>query len=97
MQEVPQPRNLMEELVTKAYQEIITEYPEVCSCPQCRVDAIALALNKLSAKYVSTSLGEMHAKVELGARQNQIDVWMTVRQAIQQVSGRPHHERVQRG
>ncbi len=88
------PRNVMEDLVKKAVNEIAPEYPELCICNRCQVDIIALTLNKLGPKYVVSSQGEIQARVELAGRQPQIDILLAVRDAIEQVVARPHHHRL---
>ncbi|MBO8125866.1 MAG: late competence development ComFB family protein [Firmicutes bacterium] len=83
----------MEDMVLKLLPEVAKEYPEVCSCPKCRRDVVALALNELGSKYVTSSQGETRARVELESRQGQIDIWLALRAAFQQVAKVPHHQR----
>ena len=46
-------KNVIEEMVKKELENIYQRNIELCKCPQCRNDIIALALNNLPAQYVT--------------------------------------------
>lgn len=88
------PYNVLEDVVRRAYDRVILEFPEACTCEQCKTDTLSLALNELDARYVGSYSGETWVRVELESTQSQIDIWLALRKAIQQVNRRPHHDRV---
>lgn len=84
--------NMMEKLVEDKMNELLEKNPDCCGCEQCREDIMALALNNLPAKYVSTSKGELFSKVNsVMVKQNSVDLNIAVINALEFVKGHPHH------
>lgn len=84
--------NVMEQYVDKKLGELLLEY-DCCKCQHCVEDMKALALNKLGSRYVSTTNGELYSRVaqEL-IQQSNVDLQISIVQAIESVSKNPHHE-----
>ncbi|MFK7693396.1 late competence development ComFB family protein [Paenibacillus sp. HJGM_3] len=77
--------NMMEEIVRNCLRDLIAHNPELASLEERHInDIMALALNKLPPKYVSTQRGEMFAKTQLRA-QVETDVYRELTHAIERV------------
>ena len=83
--------NVMEEIVDEKLTQML-ESENCCKCSRCVEDMKAIALNKLPAKYVSTSHGELFTKLASSVRQSSVDINVAVSSAIECVSSRPLHE-----
>ncbi|MDR2547326.1 MAG: late competence development ComFB family protein [Lachnospiraceae bacterium] len=64
---------------------------EVCDCEDCRLDIMAIALNKLPPQYVVTERGAIFASVSEMSHQKMVDLATTVTEAIMMVKSRPRH------
>ena len=62
-----------------------------CTCNRCRLDVIALALNRLPSKYVVTNVGNAVTNVALDSSQWQANLTMAVCNAIDIVHSKPRH------
>lgn len=77
--------NLMEDIVRNCLRDLIQHKGELNSLTEEQLDdIIALTLNRLPPKYVSTAKGEMFAKTQLRA-QVETDVYRELTGAIAKV------------
>ena len=85
--------NLTEEIVLEMIGEILQreEFSDVCKDEECLLDMASYALNRLPAKYVATSKGEVFSKTEELEQQHSVDVLSVVTRAIKIVSEDEHH------
>ena len=83
-------RNIMEDIVEEQYNGI-KDRLDVCSCEQCHSDIVALALNNLPPRYVSTVSGLTFSKVASTKMQFQTDVQAALIRAAQIVKQYPRH------
>lgn len=85
--------NLTEEIVLEMIGEILQreEFSDVCKDEECLLDMASYALNRLPAKYVATSKGEVYSKTEELEQQHSVDVLSVVTRAIKIVSEDEHH------
>ncbi len=83
-------KNLMEMVVSQSIDDI-KKYYEFCNCPQCRLDISAIALNKISPRYVVSSKGDSYGRAELLAMQKDLDVLSVVLDSIKLVQKKPRH------
>ncbi len=82
--------NLMEELVEVTLNTMVKDL-EVCDCETCKGDIIALALNKLPAKYCSSSKGLLYLKLDTFKTQYRADVVRAITEAADIVKQYPRH------
>lgn len=84
--------NMMEKLVLEEIEKVLNkgEY-NGCTCERCKADMMALALNKLPAKYVVTEQGEIISKIVATLPQNQVDLLSAVIEASELVKRSPRH------
>lgn len=82
-------KNRNEELVWKALEEHLAAHPGLCRCRDCVLDAAAIALNRLPARYQVYSFHEnSRPEDESGHRAGAAKA---VAAACELVSKRPHH------
>ncbi len=65
----------------------------LCSCPRCRIDVIALALSNLPPKYVVAKPDELIPRLSMYEQKYNAAVVTQVMSACRKVLDRPHHER----
>lgn len=82
-------KNVTEQLVSRAFPELLPSVPELCRCDVCREDVIVYALNRLPPHYTSTLRGEVVSKLELEAGQGSIDVTVVLLEGMRRVADAP--------
>lgn len=80
-------KNKNEEKVWKALEKVLGEHEEYCKCRDCVMDAAAIALNNLPAKYQVYSF---HSNEEIEGSPNAV-VEKAVLEALGHVTKKPHH------
>jgi len=83
--------NYMEEVVSNILEDIIGGIEGVCKCPKCRMDIMALALNRLPGKYVVTSRGRVYARISELELQFKTDVVRELTKAMGRVKKYAQH------
>lgn len=86
------PKNILEDLIVYKLDELI-DTTGVCKCDRCRNDIIAISLNKLPSRYVSSSGGDIMARMQSMDDQMQANITASILKAIEVVKSKPHHER----
>ena len=85
--------NNIEDLVFKYLDEILSSKVNICKCEQCKIDMACYALNRVKPMYVVSSRGIIHTENRRREdRQDEIDVFTTVSEAIDIVSNTRRHE-----
>lgn len=80
-----QVHNLMEDIVKSCLKDLISHRADLADCGEnSQADIMAIVLNALPPKYVSTDKGEMFAKTQLRA-QVETDVYRELSLAIDKV------------
>ena len=80
----------MEEMVSRKLDAAIRE-SDMCRCEQCRLDVMALTLNKLPPRYVVGNSGNVYVELELNGEQGRAEIITALVQAIERVNARPRH------
>jgi competence protein ComFB len=83
--------NLTEHIVREKAEEIMHRLG-VCTCPVCRLDVLALALNSLPNKFITTDKGRLHLKLEIYKKQYETDVVSALTKACVRVKASPRHD-----
>ena len=86
-------KNLMEDSVSSMLDDVLKRYPRCCNCDQCKMDIMAIALNNLPPRYVSTDRGDVIARsgsMDFSVRAKVIEERA---KAIAIVEEHPRHER----
>jgi competence protein ComFB len=84
--------NLTEILVEQVLKEQLKNRTDICTCPVCQSDIMAIALNNLPPKYVNTDKGGTIIKSGVLNTQIATDLLMEVCKAIEHVKGNPRHQ-----
>lgn len=80
-----QVHNLMEEIVKGCLKDLLQHRPDLAECDEgLQADILAIVLNALPPKYVSTDKGEMFVKTQLRA-QVETDVYRELSLAVAKV------------
>lgn len=83
--------NLTEHIVKEKALEIMRRL-NVCNCPICSLDVLALTLNALPNKYITTDYGRLHLQLEIYKKQYETDVVSALTKACVRVKVSPRHE-----
>jgi competence protein ComFB len=83
--------NYMEDIVFDASERLFSEASDICKCEKCKLDVVALALNRLSPKYVVTQRGRVYTKLDTLALQSKADVVKEITKALEIVKKNPRH------
>lgn len=65
---------------------------DICTCPNCTRDVLALALNLLPTKYVTTDAGKQYIQLESYKKQFETDVDIALMKACMVVKSSPNHD-----
>lgn len=84
-------QNYMEIVVADALQQVLANMPHICRCERCRLDMMALALNRLPPKYTVTRSGEVFTKLRMWDTSNQAKILAEVTRAAMRVGEKPSH------
>lgn len=82
--------NIVEELVKNKVDSAIKSL-NMCSCKKCRLNACAIALNALPARYVTTTKGTLLALLATNSLEYQTSVQVEVIKALNVVKEYPMH------
>jgi len=82
--------NYMEDIVLNNLN-LLLKKENMCKCEKCRLDIMALALNRLPSKYVVTQKGHVYAKLAELELQLKADVIRELTRAIEIVKKNPQH------
>lgn len=82
--------NLSEILVKEKAPDVM-EKMRVCTCEACHNDVMALALNMLPTKYVTTDEGKQFLQLEMYKKQYETDVLSALTRACVRVKAFPRH------
>ncbi len=83
--------NIMVECVTETIDSVLSMY-DCCKCEKCRMDMIALALNRLPPRYVVRTSGAALTRFTLSREQEKAEVITAIVQAVELVSKNPRHD-----
>ena len=83
--------NYMEDVIGFVLDDMLDNMEGVCRCTKCRFDILAIALNKLSPKYVVTEKGRVYAKISELELQLKADMVKELTKAMGVVKKRPQH------
>ncbi len=82
--------NLTEMLAREKVKEVMQRI-NVCDCPTCTQDVLALTLNSLPNKFVNTDAGRQHLLLEIYKKQYETDIVAALTRASVRVKVTPRH------
>ncbi len=84
-------KNMMEDNVEHALNQLLPTMPNVCSCNDCRLDMATYALNRLQPKYARTATGIVMHRFDTSSTQVEAEILTAVVSAINIIGSHPHH------
>ncbi|MEL7656562.1 MAG: late competence development ComFB family protein [Bacillota bacterium] len=79
------------EILAKEKITLVMEKMKVCNCPTCINDVLALTLNSLPTKYVTTDAGKQYFQLDIYKKQYETDVLAALTKACVRVKASPRH------
>ncbi len=83
-------RNITEDFV-EMYLDGCMEGQDMCTCPKCRADVLALSLNRLAPHYVVSVAGEAMVRHSAQTTQGMADIVSAIAGAVKIVKSNPDH------
>ena len=80
------------EILVKEKLSRVMDKMNVCNCDACVNDVLALALNSLPTKYVTTDGGRQYSQLEIYKKQYETDVLAALTKACVRVKASPRHK-----
>ncbi len=79
------------EILAKEKIALVMERMKVCTCKTCVNDVLALALNSLPTKYVTTDSGKQYFQLDIYKKQYETDILAALTKACVRVKASPRH------
>jgi competence protein ComFB len=79
------------EVLAKEKLALVMERMKVCTCKTCVNDVLALALNSLPTKYVTTDAGKQYFQLDIYKKQYETDILAALTKACVRVKAAPRH------
>ncbi len=70
---------------------------DMCTCSKCACDVLAIALNALPTKYVTTDAGKQYIQLQTYKKQFETDVEIALMRACLTVKEAPNHDEPENG
>ena len=84
--------NVAELIANEKVSDIMVRM-EMCTCEKCVCDVLAIALNSLPPKYVTSDAGKQYIQLDAYKRQFETDVAFALMKACQTVKASPGHDK----
>lgn len=82
-------KNLVEEHVFAAYEQIRPHFPDFCGCEVCRGDVLVYTLNRVPARYGNTLEGSVVTEFNLERDQSRAAIDVTLMEGMRRVAAAP--------
>lgn len=79
------------EILAREKLALVMERMKVCTCKTCKNDVLALALNSLPTKYVTTDAGKQYFQLDVYKKQYETDILAALTKACVRVKASPRH------
>lgn len=83
--------NVVEIIANETISDVM-ERMDMCTCVQCTGDVLALALNSLPTKYVTSDAGKQYIQLSAFKKQFETDVEIALMKACMTVKAAPNHD-----
>jgi len=83
-------RNESRELVCERVEKLLEERDDFCKCESCVLDLIAFVLNRVTPRYTTSMLGDLHPDGVL-ERKIQVEIDLGLRAGLERLQKHPHH------
>lgn len=82
--------NVVEIIANETIADVM-ERMDMCTCSKCTGDVLALALNSLPTKYVTSDAGKQYIQLDAFKKQFETDVEIALMKACMTVKSAPNH------
>jgi competence protein ComFB len=83
-------RNRTKELVYERIEELLMDRDDLCSCETCVLDLVAFTLNRVTPRYTTSLLGDLHPDRVL-EKKIEVEIELALNAGIKQLQVHPHH------
>lgn len=83
-------KNILEIVVEQKFDDLIKN-GNFCKCQRCREDVLAIVLNNLPPRYVSTDAGELFARASMLSQNSEREIVCELAKAMKLVGDKPRH------
>jgi len=84
-------RNEAAEMVYARIERLLAERPDICGCNTCVLDLSAFILNRVTPRYATSLLGDLHPD-PVRLKRMQVEIDLGIRAGLQRLALHPHHE-----
>ncbi len=84
-------RNRTAETVWERVQLLLREDSLPCSCPSCVADLVAFALNRVTPRYTTSILGDLHPDAAQ-SRRTRLEIDLAIEAGLRRLEAHPHHD-----
>jgi hypothetical protein len=84
-------RNEAAELVYQQVEGLLASQPSLCRCSTCVLDLVAFTLNRVSPRYSTSILGDLHPD-EAKRKKLQVEIQLALQAGLKRLASHPHHE-----
>lgn len=83
-------RNESQERVYKRIDKLLDGQDDICKCETCVMDLVAFILNRITPRYTTSMLGNLHPDVVL-EKKIEVEIDLALRAGLKQLQEHPHH------
>jgi hypothetical protein len=83
-------RNEAAEVVYQRVQQLLDSQPQLCQCRTCVLDLVAFTLTRVSPRYSTSLLGDLHPDKNREKR-TQVEIDLALRAGLKRLREHPHH------
>ena len=84
--------NEVENIVHEELEKQLSDLPDyICTCKECLLDVMALALNSIKPMYRVTLLGKIYTGIAMNEKSYEKNIKEAVYNAIEKVHNNPYH------
>lgn len=84
--------NMMEDAVEDLLEKQWDNLTVSCHCGECKMDVLALSLNRLKPHYVRLQAGSAYVKADLMTEQAKATMLTAIVESTKVISAYPHHQ-----
>jgi hypothetical protein len=84
-------RNRTADAVYERVERLLQEGRGLCSCPTCVLDLVAFVLNRVSPRYTTSVLGDLHPDPAV-ERKQRIEIDLAIEAGLKRLREHPHHD-----
>lgn len=84
-------RNEAARLVYSRVEALLEERRDICRCESCVRDLVAFTLNRVTPRYSTSMLGDLHPDPAF-SRKQQVEIDLALRAAVRRLQEHPHHD-----